>query len=139
MGNHEPFPDVELMLTGKGEDAGYLTPRGYCVTSTPPDLKTRLAAGYVIRVARVGGGESKNRTVDNPRVNIQVFALRSAAKPRDAHDGAELVRGDLMNLPAVTPWGRIDSAETESGPTAFPWPDAEITVSQCVYRLQTRR
>lgn len=134
MADREPFGDVELMLLE------YLAPRGYVVTSTPPDLKTRLAAGYVIRVARVGGGESGNRTSDTPRVNVQVFALRSAAKPRDAHDGAALIRADLVfNLPAITENGRLDSGETESGPTAFPWPDPEITVVQMILRLTTRR
>lgn len=129
----EPFGDVELMLEE------YLTPRGFVVTSTPKDLKTRLADGYVIRVQRVGGGETRNATVDAPRIAVQVFALRSSAKPRDAHDGAAQVRADLLNLPAITAAGRLDSARTESGPTELPWPDPEIAVVQCIYRLATRR
>lgn len=133
MTNHAPFGDVELMLME------HLANLGYVVTSTPGDLKTRLATGYVIRVARVGGGESANGTTDNPRVNIQVFALRDSTKPRDAHDGAAAVRARILNLPAITTAGRIDSGETESGPTTFPWPDPEITVVQQIYRLATRR
>jgi hypothetical protein len=70
MAGHAEFPDVELMLME------YLAPRGYLCTATPPDLQDRLASGQVIRVNRVGGGESGNRTQDNPRVQVQVFALR---------------------------------------------------------------
>lgn len=139
MAGHVAFGDVELMLTGDDDEDGFLTPFGYCVTSTPPDLKTRLAAGFVLRVARVGGGETGNRTTDNPRVNVQVFSLRTGDVPRAAHDQAAAVRAAFMNLPAITPWGRLDSAETDAGPVSFPWPDPEIEVVQQIFRLSTRR
>lgn len=129
----EPFGDVELML----ED--YLGDLGLVVTQVPIDLKDRLESGYVIAVNRNGGGESANGTVDNPRVRVAVFALRSAAKPRDAHDGASLVRQRILNLPAITPFGRIDSGVTEAGPTAYQWPDPQVAAVQQIFRLSTRR
>ena len=140
MTNHDPFPDVELMLVGDGTDPGFLEQFGQCVTSTPADLKERLADGaFVLRVARVGGGEAANRTTDNPRVSVQVFALRSSATPRAVHDQSAAVRAALLNAAAVTAFGRLDRGETEAGPTAYPWPDPEIEVVQQVFRLSTRR
>jgi hypothetical protein len=133
MAGHAEFPDVELMLME------YLAPHGYLCTATPPDLQDRLSSGQVIRVNRVGGGESKNRTVDNPRVQVQVFALRDASDPRAAHDKASAVRTALMNLPAITAEGRLDSAVTESGPTDFPHPDPPVVRVQMIFRLSARR
>jgi hypothetical protein len=133
------FGDVELMLVGDGTDPGYLEEFGSCFTSTPPNLKDLLAGGaFVLRVARVGGGESSSKSSDEPRVNVQVYALRSADAPRAAHNQAAAVRAAMFNLPALTKWGRLDSATTESGPTEFPWPDPEIQVVQQIFRLSTR-
>ena len=140
MVGHAAFADVELMLVGDGTDPGLLEPFGTCVTSTPIDLKAQLAGGnFVIRVARVGGGESANRTTDNPRVSVQVFALRSAAAPRAAHDRAGDIRAFLINAGVGNAFGRLDKGETDAGPAEFPWPDPDITVVQQIFRLSTRR
>ena len=84
MSVHAPFGDVEVMLVEYLEGLS----RGYVVTFTPGDLQARVASGYVIRVGRVGGGESNNGTVDNPRVSVQVYGNRDSARPRHVHDHA---------------------------------------------------
>lgn len=130
---HAPFGDVELMLRG------YLTPRGLVVSTIPSDLKTKLATQKVIRANRSGGLANAEGTTDGPRVSIIVFSLRSSAAPRAAFDVARQIEADLLNLPALTAAGRLDSMRVESGPTEFPWPDPEVQAVQIICRLSTRR
>jgi hypothetical protein len=130
----EPFGDVELMLEE------YLSsPARYVVTHTPPDLKPQLAARYVVRVVRLGGGETLGGTTDRPRVQVLVHALATAEKPRDAFEEAARVRAELLSLPAVTSHGLLDRAETESGPTTVPHPDPHVVRVQMIFRVSTRR
>lgn len=109
----------------------------YIGTFTPIDLQQRVQRDeFVVRVGRVGGGDTKNATTDNPRVSVQVYGRREA---RVVHDKAAEIRAALMNLPAITEAGRLDSAETESGPVTFPWPDPDVAAVQMIFRLATRR
>lgn len=122
------FPDVEVALIE------YLSDLGYCVTSTPADLKSRLP---VLRIQRIGGGNTK--TDDQPRVSVQAFVAADYLNPRAALDLADAVRNRLTHdLPAITAAGRLDTSETDSGPVKVPWPDVEVNVVQAVYRLTTR-
>lgn len=130
---HAPFGDVELMLRE------YLAPRGLVVSTIPPDLRAKLATQKVIRTTRAGGLANATGTVDNPRVVILVLALRDAAQPRGAYDTARQIEADLLNLPAATAAGRLDSMTVESGPTAFPWTDPEVAAVQLICRISTRR
>ena len=134
MSRREPFGDVEVALVEFGEASSW----GYVVTSTPEDLYNRITAGeFVVRVGRQGGSDSSNATVDVPRVSVQVFGRREG---RVVHDHAAQIRADLLSLSGyVTAAGRLDSAETESGPTVFPWPDEEVLAVQMIFRLRTRR
>ena len=140
MAGHQAFPDVELMLVGDGAEPGILESFGQCFTELPVDFqKEYLPIKPVIRVSRIGGGEGNSKTTDRPRVLIQVYVLRDATKPRQAHDVATAIRAHLLNGAQVTEWGRFDSAETESGPSAFPWPDPIVRVAQLIVRASTRR
>lgn len=132
---HAPFGDVERMLE---HYLGTTKERGYVVTHTPSNLRDLLSSGFVIRVVRAGGGETNNRTTDRPRIVMHVYGLADSAAPRATHDHAALVRADLMNLPAVTPYGRLDKAETESGPVKVPHPDPEVIRVQMIFRLSAR-
>lgn len=133
MSAHAPFGDVEMMLLD------YLAPHGYVVTATPADLRQRLNTSNVIRVVRAGGGEDDTATEDRPRVVIHVHVLRSSTDPRKGNNAAEAIRTSLMNLPAITPHGRLDKATTESGPVSVPHPDPEVERVQMIFRLRTRR
>lgn len=133
MVDHLPFGDVELMLRE------YLGPRGLVVSTLPSDLKTKLATQKVIRVNRSGGLANATGTADAPRVVILVFAKRDSAVPRAAFDVARQIEADLLNLPARTAAGRLDSMRVESGPTEFPWADPEVAAVQLICRLSTRR
>lgn len=142
MAGHQAFPDVELMLCGDGDQKGFLETFGACYTELPPALATDpagLLTGPVLRVTRVGGGEGTNKTADEPHVLVQVFTLRDAANPRQAHDVAAQIRAAMLNAAAVTPWGRFDSATTESGPAPASWPDQRVRAVQMTFRLRTRR
>ena len=140
MAGHLAFPDVELMLTGDGVDPGFLEGHGHCFTELPVDFQNDyLPTKPVIRVTRVGGGDGNNRTTDRPRVMVQVFVKRDADKPREAYEVAAAIRADMLNAATVTPWGRFDSAETESGPAPYPWADPTVRAVQMVFRLSTRR
>ena len=142
MTNHTPFGDVELMLVGDGTDPGFLEAANrFLCTSAPPDLRTKLEAElFVVRVNRVGGGESRSGTSDEPRVRVDVFGLASSAAPRAAQDEASEIRTQLRNLAGVvTAFGRLDKASTEVGPTEMPWSvDEQIVRVQQVFRITTR-
>ena len=137
-----PFGDVELMLAGDGTDAGYLEAAGrFLCTSAPLDLRTKLEAGlFVVRVNRVGGGESRSGTSDEPRVRVDVFGLASSAAPRATQAEAAEIRTQLRNLTGfLTAFGRLDKAATEAGPTEMPWSsDEQIVRVQQVFRITTR-
>lgn len=142
MSDRTPFGDVELMLAGDGTDSGFLEADGrFLCTSTPPDMRTMLEAGvFVVRVNRVGGGESSSGTSDEPRVRVDVFGLASSAAPRATHEKASEIRTQLRRLSgAVTAFGRLDKATTEAGPTEMPWSaDEQIVRVQQVFRITTR-
>lgn len=134
MAGQRVFPDVEVALEE------YLGDFGMVVTLVPLEHKQLLADGTpaILRVNRSGGGESANKASDEPRVSVQIFTLRSADDPRRAYRVAADVRAHILNLPAITAAGRLDSASTESGPTTIPWADPEVHVVQMVFRLSTR-
>jgi hypothetical protein len=44
-----------------------------------------------------------------------------------------------MNLPKITALGRLDKADTESGPAEFPHPDPSVVRIQMMFRLSVRR
>lgn len=142
MAGRDPFGDVELMLAGDGTDPGFLeAPDRFLCTSAPPDMRTKLEAGqFVVRVNRVGGGESRSGSSDEPRVRVDVFGLASSAAPRATHEEASEIRTQLLNLTgALTEFGRLDKAGTESGPTEMPWSvDEQIVRVQQVFRITTR-
>lgn len=142
MADPTPFADVEPALMV------YLEDLGWTVTSTPADLKTRLATSGVLRVKRIGGGSTRN--TDDPRVSVQAFTLRDPAKPRSSHTLAGAVEARIaaisdnagvITIPAALGGGlvRLDSGEKESGPVEFPWPDPDVLVVECIYRISTRR
>lgn len=136
MSKRDPFGDVEQMLVH------YLDTtlgRGYVVTDTPQNLKELLASQFVIRVVRSGGGEKDNKTSDVPRIVMHVHGINTASDPRATQDRAAMVRADMLNLPVITPAGRLDRADTESGPVKVPHPDEEITRIQMIFRVSTRR
>lgn len=142
MSNHTPFGDVELMLAGDGTNPGHLeAPDRFLCTSAPPDLRTKLEAGlFVVRVNRVGGGESRSGTSDEPRVRVDVFGLATSAAPRATQEEAGEIRTQLRNLTGFfTAFGRLDKAATEAGPTEMPWSaDEQIIRVQQVFRITTR-
>ena len=142
MTGRDPFGDVELMLAGDGTDPGFLeAPGRFLCTSAPADLRIKLEAGlFVVRVNRVGGGESRSGTSDEPRVRVDVFGLASSTAPRATHDKASEIRTQLRRLSgAVTAFGRLDKATTEAGPTEMPWsPDDQIVRVQQIFRITTR-
>lgn len=142
MSNRDPFGDVELMLAGDGTAPGFLeAPDRYLCTSAPPDLRDKLAAGtFVVRVNRVGGGESRGGSSDEPRVRVDVFGLATSAAPRATHEEASEIRTQLRNLSgALTEFGRLDKAVTEAGPTEMPWSvDEQIVRVQQIFRITTR-
>lgn len=133
MAKHAPFGDVELMLRE------YLKDRGTVVSAFPTDVKKALQTAHLIRTTRTGGLANDTGTVDNPRVAILVLARRDRATPRAAFDTARQIEADLLNLPALTAAGRLDSCRVESGPSAFPWSDPEVMAVQLIVRLSTRR
>lgn len=134
MADHLPFGDVELMLTEHLAADDRLV-----VTVLPPDLKAQLVTKKAVRVTRSGGLANETGTVDNPRVALLILAERDPAAPRAAFDLARQIEAELLNLPAHTAAGRLDSARVESGPTAFPWTDPDIAAVQLICRLSTRR
>jgi hypothetical protein len=142
MSNRTSFGDVELMLVGDGTNPGYLEAADrFLCTSTPPDLRTKLEAElFVVRVNRVGGGESRSGTSDEPRVRVDVFGLATSAAPRATHEKASEIRTQLRNLAgAFTEFGRLDKAVTEVGPTEMPRSsDEQIVRVQQVFRITTR-
>lgn len=142
MSNRTGFGDVELMLAGDGTDPGFLeAPDRFLCTSAPPDLRTMLEAGkFVVRVNRVGGGESRSGSSDEPRVRVDVFGLASSATPRATQNEAAEIRTQLRNLTgAFTEFGRLDKAVTEVGPTEMPWSvDEQIVRVQQIFRITTR-
>lgn len=139
MTDYAPFPDVEVALMVYLDDLG----EGW--TFTPADLNDRLHTRPLLRIQRIGGGNTKQS--DEPRVSIQAFTLRDPASPRSSHKLSATIEARLLSGPALvtipTEYGggtaRLDTAETESGPVEFPWPDPAIRVVQCVYRLSVRR
>jgi len=142
MTTRDPFGDVELMLAGDGTDPGFLeaTDRYLC-TSAPADMRTKLEAGkFVVRVNRVGGGESRSGSSDEPRVRVDVFGLATSAAPRATHEKASEIRTQLRRLTGfLTAFGRLDKAVTEAGPTEMPWSaDEQIVRVQQVFRITTR-
>lgn len=140
--HHTPFGDVELMLVGDGTDPGYLEAADrFLCTSAPPDLRTKLEAElFVVRVNRVGGGESRSGSSDEPRVRVDVFGLASSTTPRATQDEAAEIRTQLRNLTGhLTEFGRLDKAATEVGPTELPWSsDEQIVRVQQIFRITTR-
>ena len=142
MSNRTEFGDVELMLAGDGTDPGFLeAPNRFLCTSAPPDMRTKLEAGeFVVRVNRIGGGESRSGSSDEPRVRVDVFGLATSAAPRATHDKASEIRTQLRRLSgAVTAFGRLDKAVTEAGPTEMPWSsDEQIVRVQQIFRITTR-
>lgn len=138
----DEFGDVELMLAGDGTDPGFLEADDrFLCTSAPPDMRTKLEAGvFVVRVNRVGGGESRSGSSDEPRVRVDVFGLATSAAPRATHEKASEIRTQLRRLSgAVTAFGRLDKAVTEAGPTEMPWSvDDQIVRVQQIFRITTR-
>lgn len=143
MSNRDAFGDVELMLAGDGTDPGFLEAADrYLCTKAPADMRTKLAAGkFVVRVNRVGGGESRSGTSDEPRVRVDVFGLATSAAPRATHEEASEIRTQLRNLTGfITAFGRLDKLlATEAGPTEMPWSvDEQIVRVQQIFRITTR-
>lgn len=118
-------------------------------TSTPEDLKQRLVAGEeVLRVARIGGGTSAKS--DEPRISVQAFTLLDPDKPRSSHKligqvtSKVLAMGDkapVITVPDEYGGGTVlfEGGSVESGAVQRPWPDAEVLVVECIYRISTRR
>lgn len=142
MSNRTEFGDVELMLAGDGTAPGFLeAPGRHLCTSAPADLRIKLEAElFVVRVNRVGGGESRDGSSDEPRVRVDVFGLATSAAPRATHEKASEIRTQLRRLSgAVTAFGRLDKAATEAGPTETPWSsDEQIVRVQQIFRITTR-
>ena len=118
-------------------------------TSTPIDLKDRLLAGQkMLRVARIGGGITAKS--DDARISVQAFTLLDPNKPRSSHKLAGAVTskvlaiGDeapVINVPVEYGGGVVllESGSVESGPVQRPWPDEQVLVVECIYRISTRR
>lgn len=137
------FPDVEPALIV------YLEDLGYGVTWTPPDLKEQLVDGNaVLRIKRIGGGSTLKS--DEPRISVQAYTLRDAAKPRSSHKVQRDVEARIQSIGEIAPlievpeeFGggkvRLDSGDKEAGPVELPYPDEQVLVVESIYRVSTRR
>jgi len=118
-------------------------------TWTPADLKELLQTGKtVLRVKRIGGGAGE--TTDDPRVSVQAFTARTGTTPRSSQKLLGQVTSKVLNIrtdagpvevPAELGGGivRFDSGHLESGPVELPWPDPDVLLAECIYRISTRR
>jgi hypothetical protein len=113
------MPDAEQMLTG--HLAAQLPDAHVCADLPEPADFAGLVP--IVQVARIGGLIVARKRLDNPRMDIQVFAATRAA----ANDLLSQVRGLVEDMPGVArDGGLVTRTGEETGPRLIPDPNTDV-------------
>lgn len=125
-----PEPDAELAIR---EWLSEVAPTvGVLVAWEEEDLPK-------IRVTRIGGGE-ENEATDGARILVRCFARPNEHNPRASQN---LARRVVLRMKELADGGfvaqtAIDSVSKTSGPVTTPFDDAEVRVTELIYRVAVR-
>lgn len=113
------FPDAEQIVTG--HLAATLPGVHVCADLPAPEDFAGLVP--IVQVARIGGLIIARKRLDNPRMDVQVYAPTRA----QANDLLAQVRGVIEDMAGVTrDGGVVTKTSEETGPRLIPDPNTDV-------------